>query len=43
LSIRGVINAKYGILKVRYYNSSDKDLYNFDYPIAGYPDEYKCT
>lgn len=35
--------AKYGILKVIYYDSSNKELYNFDYPIAGYPDDYKYT
>ena len=36
-------NAKYGILKVIYYDSSNKELYNFNYPIASYPDEEKYT
>lgn len=36
-------NAKYGILKVVYYDSSNRQLYSFYYPIAGYPDEYKFT
>ena len=36
-------NAKYGILKVIYYDSSNKELYNFNYPIADYPDNYKFT
>ena len=35
--------AKYGIEKVIYYDSSDKVLYNFDYKISGYPEEYKYT
>ncbi len=35
--------AKYGIEKVIYYDSSDKELYNFDYKITGYPDKYKYS
>ncbi len=35
--------AKYGIEQVIYYDSSDKELYNFNYGIADYPDKYKFT
>ncbi len=34
---------KYGILKVVYYNSANKKIYNFNYPIANFPDQYKYT
>lgn len=36
-------NAKYGIIKIIYYDSSNKELYNFNYPIENYPDNYKFT
>jgi hypothetical protein len=34
---------KYGIMKVVYYNSANKKLYSFNYPIANFPDNYKYT
>jgi len=34
---------KYGIMKVVYYNSSNKKIYSFNYPIANFPDKYKYT
>ncbi|HED37933.1 MAG TPA: hypothetical protein ENI76_06790 [Ignavibacteria bacterium] len=34
---------KYGIMKVVYYNSANKKLYSFNYPIANFPDKYKYT
>lgn len=34
---------KYGIMKVVYYNSANKKNYNFNYPIANFPDKYKYT
>ncbi len=34
---------KYGIMKVIYYNSANKKLYTFNYPIANFPDKYKYT
>ena len=34
---------KYGIMKVVYYSSANKKLYNFNYPIANFPDKYKYT
>jgi len=30
-------------MKVIYYNSANKKLYNFNYPIANFPDKYKYT
>ena len=34
---------KYGIMKVIYYNSANKKIYSFNYPIANFPDKYKYT
>jgi hypothetical protein len=33
----------YGILKVKYYDINNKELYNFDYKIDDYPDTLKYT
>lgn len=36
-------NAKYGIVKVVYYNSASKELANFTYDILSIPDEIKFS
>lgn len=36
-------SVKYGILQVIYYDTSSKELYNFNYHLDNYPDEMKYS
>jgi hypothetical protein len=36
-------NVKYGIVKVIYYDLTNKEMYNFKYNISDYPDNLKYT